>query len=61
MSLLPLRVFANFLCVLGKIQTDNVKLETLCNNYGIKINAHDALSDIRATRELVKRMMEEIK
>lgn len=55
------RTFANFLSVLGKINTENIKLETLCNHYKIEIDAHDALSDIRATRELVRKMMEEIK
>lgn len=55
------RVFANFLFVAGKLKTQNVKLSTLCEHYGIEIDAHDALSDIRATRNLVLRMMEELK
>lgn len=54
------RIFANFLFAVGKLDTVNVKLSTLCEHYGIDIDAHDALSDIRATRALVLRMMEEL-
>ena len=32
----------------------NYKLETVCAQFGIQINAHDALSDIRATRQLYR-------
>ena len=38
--------------VKSQISTPNLKLETLANHYGIKINAHDALSDIAATIEV---------
>jgi DNA polymerase III alpha subunit (gram-positive type) len=31
---------------------DNFKLETVCRQFGIPIDAHDALSDIQATRQL---------
>jgi DNA polymerase III epsilon subunit-like protein len=55
------RVMANFFLVKEKIFTDDVRLETLCKFYGIDISAHDALSDIRATRSLIQRMMQEIK
>ena len=51
------RVFANFLNVAGKLKVENIKLETLCKYYGIEINAHDALSDINATRLLIKKMI----
>jgi len=30
----------------------NYKLETMCRQFGIEIDAHDALSDIKATRNL---------
>ena len=30
----------------------NYKLETVCEQFGVKIDAHDALSDIKATRKL---------
>ena len=36
----------------GVIDIPNTMLETCCDYFGIKIDAHDALSDIRATREL---------
>lgn len=40
--------------VKGKIASKSLKLEALANLYGIKINAHDALSDISATIEVDK-------
>lgn len=55
------RIFAHFLIVAGKLQVEDVKLETLCKHYGIEISAHDALSDIRATRQLIAKMMEALK
>ena len=50
------RILANFLLADGVHLKGipNVKLETLCNFFSIPIDAHDALSDIRATRLLVK-------
>lgn len=33
---------------------ENFKLSTVCNHFNIPINAHDALSDIDATRRLLK-------
>ena len=38
---------------------DNLKLETLCDAYGIKIQAHDAMSDVTATRELFCKLTED--
>ncbi|MDA3900030.1 MAG: 3'-5' exonuclease [Spirochaetes bacterium] len=37
---------------LGLIESPDLKLETLCRYYDIELNAHDAISDINATREL---------
>ena len=37
----------------GKIQLINYKLETICHALGIPIDAHDALSDIKATRQVI--------
>lgn len=34
------------------------KLGTLCNHFGIEIEAHDALSDIKATRNLLLKLRE---
>lgn len=50
---LDTRVIANFLAAAGKLPCADMKLGTLCSHYGIALNAHDALSDIRATRELL--------
>lgn len=62
---LDTRVLANYLMSEGRLRHQygalpDVKLGTLCEHYGIKINAHDALSDIRATRELAKKLREEM-
>lgn len=38
----------------GVISLPDHKLGTVANYFGIKIDAHDAMSDIRATRELVQ-------
>lgn len=46
----------HFLDYCGKIKLPNYKLTTVCEHYGIEIQAHDALSDIRATREVIKRI-----
>jgi len=46
---------------LGKLKLENYRLETSAKHYGIKINAHDALSDIEATRELILEIAKEIK
>jgi len=37
---------------LGIIESQDSKLETLCKEFGVEIKAHNALSDIKATREL---------
>lgn len=39
----------------------NFKLATLCDFFDIKIDAHDALSDIRATKALIYKCLEIIK
>ncbi len=36
----------------GSLRLDNYRLETACNHYGIELEAHNPLSDIRATREI---------
>jgi len=41
----------------GELNLPNYKLATACQNYDIKLdNAHDAMADITATRELLKKM-----
>lgn len=38
------------------LKLENHKLATLCNHFEVKIEAHEALSDIKATRELFKKL-----
>ncbi len=38
----------------GKLTLKNYKLATVCEHYGIWIDAHDALSDVTATRQLIR-------
>ena len=33
------------------------RLETVCRHFGIELHAHDAMSDIRATRELLLKLL----
>ena len=40
---------------------ENYRLETSAKHYGIDINAHDSMSDIEATRELILEIIKEIK
>jgi DNA polymerase III subunit epsilon len=36
----------------GLLPTENVKLGTVCEHFGIQIDAHEAMSDVKACREL---------
>lgn len=40
--------------------SSNKKLATLCADFDIKLNAHDAMSDIKATKKLYKKIMKGI-
>jgi len=42
---------------MGIISLPSYKLEKVCEHYGIEIDAHDALSDIKATREVMIRLV----
>lgn len=42
---------------LGFIDTKDDKLGTLCEHFGIELDAHKAMDDIRATKELQKRLV----
>jgi len=42
---------------LGTISLPDYKLQTVCNAYDIELQAHDALSDIIATRALLGKVM----
>ena len=50
---LPIFHFINYL---GKIKLENYKLSTICDHFGISLDAHDAMNDIRATREVIKKI-----
>lgn len=50
------RLVANFLTYCGIIKPEHIKLSYLCEYFKIKIRAHDALSDIKATRSLIKKL-----
>ena len=53
------RALANFHFLNGHLPNlPDVKLGTLCSHFGIPIDAHDALSDIRATRQLIAKFAE---
>lgn len=41
-----------FLKYMDFIDTQNDKLETICKSYGIELDAHNALDDIKATKKL---------
>jgi DNA polymerase-3 subunit epsilon len=49
----PLRVLY-FLDGMGEISLPDYKLETVCEHFGIQIKAHEALSDIKATKKLIE-------
>lgn len=44
----------------GLLPIINCQLKTVCAHFGIELQAHDALSDIRATRELAYKVFEPI-
>ena len=50
-------VFALVKILKNIVGTKNLKLETVCKVYGIKLNAHDAMSDILATRKLYYKLL----
>jgi DNA polymerase III alpha subunit (gram-positive type) len=46
--------FVKVLKYFKKFETKNDQLKTLCQHFNIPINAHEAMSDIVATKELLK-------
>jgi len=46
--------YVHFMDYSGKLSLNDYKLKTVCEHFGIEIIAHDAMSDIRATRNLLK-------
>lgn len=57
---LDTRILANFLAAHDLINPVNITLGELCKYYNIPLKAHDAMEDIRATRELHKSLMKHI-
>lgn len=53
MELDPLPIL-RFLDFKDKINLLDYKLSTVCEHFRIELQAHDALSDVKATRELIK-------
>ena len=51
---LPLLFMKDFT---GALRLSDYKLETVCRHFDIDIQAHDALSDIQATRQLLSRLL----
>jgi len=48
-----------YLSAMGKINTFNNKLSTVCEYFGINIkDAHDAMADIQATKSLIEKLDE---
>jgi len=47
--------------IAGKMHLQNMKLKTVCDHFGIPLEAHDALEDVRATRLVFHRYLEMIK
>ncbi len=47
--------------MMGFLDVENVKLETICKYLGVEIKAHDALSDITATRECLEIIRKNLK
>jgi len=41
----------------GYLRMDRYTLKKVCGHYGIPLDAHDALADIRATRDLYQKLM----
>lgn len=53
--------FLRLLDLDGKLALENYKLSTVCSHLGIEIQAHDALSDITATREVILHIRDLVK
>lgn len=49
-------ILLNFLKYNKRLVLDNVKLVTACKHFGIELDAHNALNDIRATRDLFQKL-----
>jgi len=55
------RFIANFMIYSGILELESVSLSVLCDYFGVKIKAHDAMSDIKASREVIYKMQKLLK
>ncbi len=46
----------NYLKSIGQFEAENLKLATVCKVWGIEIDAHDAMSDIKATKAVIEKL-----
>ncbi|MBF0586224.1 3'-5' exonuclease [Prosthecochloris sp. N3] len=53
---LPLLFIRDFT---GTLSLPDYRLETVCRHFGIELKPHDAMSDIRATRQLLLKLLAE--
>jgi len=54
---IDLLALTRILNYVGVLKTENDKLGTLAEMFGVSLDAHDALEDIKATREILKIMI----
>ena len=57
---LDVQSIIQFLHLKGAINLPNYRLETVAKHFGITIDSHDALSDIKATREIAYKILPKI-
>jgi DNA polymerase-3 subunit epsilon len=50
---IDLMALSGFFTIIGKIKPENLKLGTIAEIMKVEFNAHDALEDIKATREIM--------
>ena len=60
-SVIDILAVCRFISWAGEIYVENHKLETVCEAFGIELQAHSALDDIKATREVALRIQSRIK
>jgi len=57
---LDVQSIIQFLHLKGAIDLSNYRLETVAKHFGVTIDSHDALSDIKATREIAYKILPKI-
>jgi len=59
--LLSIDVLIHLLDYRGLIKLENYKLVTVAKHFGLQLNAHDALSDIKVTRQVMYKLFNYLK